>query len=321
MHAMVVHRLGLSWPDSVRDAGVSIAFTAVAAFVTTIQYRYYQPGSGNQLFRLLFAVMVTTLTCAAIRYALAFTSSGASFDLFLDASMPVRFVVTLLLIAFVTIVNWVIGYSRDHRRDLKRRADAEREKKDAELTMLRQQIQPHFLFNSLNSVSALIPADPAMAGTMIHKLSAFFRGTLQSKNEALVSLSEELAHVQLYLDIEKVRFGDRLCTAINSAPEVKDRLVPHLILQPVIENAVKFGVYGTTGPVTISLVTIDESGTLTIIVRNPFDKDHVSKGTGFGLRAVAKRLQLIYGRNDLLSASAMNNIFTVTITIPPTASV
>ncbi len=133
----------------------------------------------------------------------------------------------------------------------------------------------------------------------------------------MVKLSDELNHLKLYLSIEQVRFGHRLKTAFET-DEGLDLLVPPLILQPILENAIKFGLYDTIGEVEIKIITKVENKHLIITIQNPFDSETsiVSKGTGFGLHSVSRRLYLLYARHDLLSTFANLNVFNTTITIP-----
>ena len=119
--------------------------------------------------------------------------------------------------------------------------------KESELFKLRQQLQPHFLFNSLNSINALIGNRPDEARKMVQQLSDFLRGTIKKEETQWVTLQEEMQYLQLYLDIEKVRFGNRLSTAIEIGEDVSEMTLPALILQPIVENAIKFGLYDTTG--------------------------------------------------------------------------
>ncbi|HWA35738.1 MAG TPA: histidine kinase, partial [Cyclobacteriaceae bacterium] len=193
--------------------------------------------------------------------------------------------------------------------------------RDAELSNLRQQLQPHFLFNSLNSISALAGSQPTEARKMIQQLSDFLRGTIRKDDKSLVTLEEELHHLQLYLDIEKVRFGHRLNTQIDKTPDSLGMQLPSLLLQPIVENAIKFGLYDTVGEIGISIAARVENNALVIEVKNPFDPATATpqRGTGFGLSSVQRRLSLMYFRNDLLSTSQSDNIFTTTVKIPQKA--
>src|SRR5690606_14447843 len=129
----------------------------------------------------------------------------------------------------------------------KRTKTAQELAREAELSKLRQQLQPHFLFNSLNSISALAGTRPEEARKMIHQLSDFFRSTLKKESQKLIPFSEELEHLTLYLEIEKVRFGHRLRTDVTCSNEALMYRIPPLLLQPIVENAIKFGLYDTLG--------------------------------------------------------------------------
>jgi LytS/YehU family sensor histidine kinase len=133
-----------------------------------------------------------------------------------------------------------------------------------------------------------------------------------------VILKEELQYLQLYLDIEKVRFGHRLATNIESTEEVQQMKMPALLLQPIVENAIKFGLYDTTGETVIQIETKKENDELMIKVSNPFDPETSTpkQGTGFGLKSIQRRLYLLFGRSDLLVTEAKDNIFITIVKIP-----
>ena len=199
-----------------------------------------------------------------------------------------------------------------------RRSDADRLSKEAELSKLRQQLQPHFLFNSLNSISALTGTQPEKARYMIQQLSDFLRGTLKKDDQQWNTLQEEIEYLGLYLDIEKVRFGHRLQTEIICEGDAELLKLPALLLQPIVENAIKFGLYDTTGEVLIKLDAVAEKNYLRIKVQNPFDPETSQplKGTGFGLSSVQRRLFLLFSRHDLLSTQKDAEQFITTILIP-----
>ena len=153
---------------------------------------------------------------------------------------------------------------------------------------------------------------------MIEQLSDFLRGTLKKEEKQLVSLQEEIKYLELYLDIEKVRFGHRLQTAIEVEEDASLRMIPSLILQPVVENAIKFGLYDTMDEVLITLKAIVTEQGLKISVSNPFDPLTAASvpGTGFGLASIKRRLYLLYGRNDLVEIQKEASIFSTTLIIP-----
>jgi two-component system LytT family sensor kinase len=189
--------------------------------------------------------------------------------------------------------------------------------KEAELFKLRQQLQPHFLFNSLNSINALIGIKPEEARKMVQQLSDFLRGTMRKEENQLISFAEELDYLKLYLEIEKVRFGYRLKTEMDVAEETLTWKIPSLLLQPLMENAIKFGLYGTTGEVVIGLRARTADRHLVIAVTNPYDPDtQMPAGTGFGLDSVKRRLYLLFARNDLVEINKEKNFFVVVIRIP-----
>jgi two-component system LytT family sensor kinase len=189
--------------------------------------------------------------------------------------------------------------------------------REAELQKLQLQLQPHFLFNSLNSINALVLINSSRARDMVQQLSDFLRATLKRADEQWITLKEELAYLELYLSIEKVRFGHRLDIQIESDDQIHIWLVPPLLIQPLVENAIKFGLYGTTEQVTIHIKTERIHDALQISISNPFDADmQPQEGSGFGLSGLQRRLYLLYARNDLLKTTIENNHFTVQLTLP-----
>ena len=163
-------------------------------------------------------------------------------------------------------------------------------------------------------------SQPEEARKMVQQLSDFLRGTIKKDDKTFVTLDEELHHLQLYLDIEKVRFGHRLNTEIQCSEDVRAMKLPSLILQPVVENAIKFGLYDTTGEITIGLHGRSQNGMLEVEVTNPFDPNTASRsGTGFGLTAIQRRLDLLFLRTDLLTTSSNSGTFVTTIKIPQQA--
>ena len=170
----------------------------------------------------------------------------------------------------------------------------------AELRALRYQVNPHFLFNTLNSLSTLVMADRRpSAERMIINLSSFFRASLVGDPSEDVRLAEEIRLQRLYLEIEQVRFPDRLRLVIDLPDDLRDALVPGLILQPLIENAVKYGVSRSRRPVTISIRASDRDGLLLLTVQDDAEPGAAGKktegGTGLGLRNVADRIAARFG--------------------------
>jgi two-component system, LytTR family, sensor kinase len=190
------------------------------------------------------------------------------------------------------------GYANEMRA-VERRADSYRiEAQTAQLRALHYQVNPHFLFNTLNSLSTLVMrGSKAEAETMIMNLSSFLRSSLAIDPEQLVSLDEEIALQRLYLDIEQTRFPDRLRVEVTMPQELEHACVPVLILQPIIENAIKYGVAPSKGTIAIRLTASAEYGLLVLRIENDIDaKAPVPEaGTGLGLGNVRERLMTRYG--------------------------
>lgn len=168
----------------------------------------------------------------------------------------------------------------------------------ASLAALRYQLNPHFLFNTLNAISSLIVTrNYDTADAMIAKLSEFLRATLSSQPEALLPLEDELATLQHYLEIESVRFGDRLAVEFVCPPELNDALVPGFLLQPLIENAIKYALAPSAKPVTIKVEASADGDTLLVSVEDDgTGPDKAARpGTGVGLANVRQRLATLYG--------------------------
>lgn len=189
--------------------------------------------------------------------------------------------------------------------------------KESELNVLRSQLNPHFLFNSLNSISSLTISDPETARDMIIKLSEFLRYALRHGEKEKTKLAEEIKNIELYLQIEKIRFGDKLVFEKEISEECVGGLIPNMILQPLFENAVKHGVYESTEPITIRMKCKEVPSGMQIEISNNFDRTQVSrKGAGIGLKNVKNRLKLIYGGDDLVKVEQSANVFSVRLEIP-----
>ena len=194
----------------------------------------------------------------------------------------------------------------------------------AQLIALQAHIRPHFLFNTLNSAIALVREQPAQAERLLEDLSDLFRCTLQNPHNT-ISLREEIELAQRYLDIEKVRFGDRLQVEWNIDPQTLKTRLPPLLLQPLVENAVKHGVEpsGIGAKVTISTQLTQKkfvllSVTNTLRPSEPLGNNEITiRGEGMALANVAHRLRLLHDVQSSFSASKKGNLFEVCISLPP----
>lgn len=230
-----------------------------------------------------------------------------------------RLFVGLMYYSISVLVLYLIKYYRDMQDRMSRELELQNLLQDAELRRLKSQINPHFIFNSLNSISALTISKGREAREMVIKLSDFLRYSLGKESAELNSLEQEIKNVTLYLDIEKVRFGDRLQFEKSVSEECSKVQVPNLILQPIFENAIKYGVYDSTEQVQIHLRCKRVNDLLHISISNNFDQEAVpSKGEGIGLENVNRRLNLVYGRSDLLEVNKEESEFKVIVKIPLT---
>lgn len=189
--------------------------------------------------------------------------------------------------------------------------------REAELRALRAQLDPHFLFNSLNSINALIGSDPEGARRMCERLGDFMRQTLRLGSRDQVPLSEEMALVDRYLAIEQVRFGERLQISRTLEPPALECLVPPLLLQPLVENAIKHGVAGRIEGGTIRLAARRLGDRLLLEVENPVDADTAARpGEGVGLENVRRRLTATGAREARLDVARSPEQFRVTLSLP-----
>ncbi len=316
---MVLHFFGLSWQSAIIDSAISNTLLLAASIFVMNTLRYYLP-RGKQYINIFAICLFLSIIWLLITQALLNLTLGhiQGYKELLHQSLSIRFSISFLLLGCVTMIS-ILWFNQLEQKEIEeRKIDAEKLAKEAELFKLRQQLQPHFLFNSLNSINALIGTRPEEARKMVQQLSDFLRGTLKKEETQWVSLSEELQYLQLYLDIEKVRFGNRLKTESDIDEPALEFKLPALLLQPVVENAIKFGLYDTTGETLIQLFAKKEANNLVITVTNPFDPETSSpkQGTGFGLNSVQRRLFLLFARTDLLTTFAKENIFTTIVKIP-----
>ena len=279
--------------------------------------QYYLPRKNQYLKITLICLTLTTVSIGLSLFFLKQFFDDISLNHFFEV-LPYRFIINFLLLLCVIIINIFWNIQEEYQENKKRKEESERILRDAELYNLRQQLQPHFLFNSLNSIIALIGIKPDEARNMTFQLSDFLRGTMRKDDKQLIPLKDEISHLRLYLDIEKVRFGHRLSTSFKLQEEAQSAQLPSMIVQPLMENAIKFGLYNVIGDVEITMDIHLENHMLYISITNPFDNDQfeTKKGTGFGLSSIQRRLFLLYGRTDLLDVAIKNNIFTSTLKIP-----
>jgi sensor histidine kinase YesM len=318
-HALLLYWLEFPIEASIIDSCISNITLLCTCIMVMNSIRYYVPDVNQYMNVVIMCIIFTVLWLLLNKWLLSITLEGyEEYSRFLIRSLPVRGSVGFLILGMTTMMVITWFHSQELQLNEQRKADAEKLAKEAELFKLRQQLQPHFLFNSLNSINALIGLRPQEARKMVQQLSDFLRGTIKKEETQWVNLQEELQYLQLYLDIEEVRFGNRLTTETTVGEGTPSMKLPALLLQPIVENAIKFGLYDTTGETIIRLDTSKQKNDLVITVSNPFDPETSSpkQGTGFGLKSVQRRLYLLFARTDLLATEAKGNIFTTIVRIP-----
>ncbi|MGB8194000.1 MAG: histidine kinase [Chitinophagaceae bacterium] len=311
--------VGISLQVALWDSVITNICIGLACVLMTNNLRFYLPRKSQYAILMVWSLALSGGCSFILQTSLQYIlSKETAYLQLLDNSSTIRFWIAFLVISWVGAISVSWYRQQENQEAEKRKTDAEKLARDAELYKLRQQLQPHFLFNSLNSISALAGNEPEQARKMIHQLSEFLRGTLRKEEHQWVSLADELQHLRLYLDIEKVRFGHRLSTNIECDESTSALQLPPMLLQPIVENAIKFGLYDTTDSITVQIAATVSGNDLVIEVQNPFDPETSApqRGTGFGLSSVQRRLYLLFARTDLLITRAEKNLFITMVKIP-----
>lgn len=268
----VVYRRPLwSKPFRVATAALVVAFSLVGAFVQAgvVQLFVHEHGWGNPLM-----------------------------------SPEVAWLLRIKL-TWLAYISWGLGYfwlkaEAEAHRQRDQALKAQDEARNMELQMLRSQLDPHFLFNSLNGISAEIGPHPDTAVEMIDELSDYLRYSLDHRTQVLASLAAELDTMDAYLRMEKARFGDRLQASVSGDEKTRDRKVPSFLLQPLVENAVKHGLQNSSRPLEILLRASSSGATIDIEATNT-GSIHQSTREGVGLSTLRRRLELHYPNRHTFS--------------------
>ncbi len=233
-----------------------------------------------------------------------------------EQSLPWRIMMGFLFYCTVVLCYYLHIYYASFKQKQVVEAELTSLVKQTELDLLKSQLNPHFIFNSLNSISSLTLTDPSCAQEMVVKLSSYIRYALAQKGNDLVHFSDELHNAKLYLDIEKVRFGDKLQLQDVHTQESLTAKVPNMLLQPLLENAIKHGVYESISPVHIFMEIRRTEDALKICIRNNYEPESRTRGNGIGLKNIKERLFLLYGNYGLLKIVDVQNVFQVEVVVP-----
>ncbi|MDR1021982.1 MAG: histidine kinase [Prevotellaceae bacterium] len=268
---------------------------------------------------ILFTLMLAAcLGCSyAITYLFAAKDSGVYLD-FMVSSLPWKMLEGALLYAIVVMVYHLCIAIEQLNEKAANEIRLTKMLKDGEINLLKSQINPHFLFNSLNSLNSLIIKDANQSQEMLVALSDYLRYTVLATHREISTLKEEMENIRRYLSIEQLRFGSKLAYEMNMAEDCLPLKIPTMLLQPLFENAVKHGVYESTEVVRIVARAAQKMQHLHIEISNNFDTEAVGqrKGSGTGLKNTKEQLRLLYGASALLQTKVENGTFVVALKIP-----
>jgi two-component system sensor histidine kinase AlgZ len=264
---------------------------------------------------LLFTFCVAA--CAASLLLLGITRLSAAVVAKAAPPWAMLFGMGVLLYMLSVGLHYTVLAAEASRDAEKRTAEARTLAREAELQALRIQINPHFLFNSLHSIGALATLDGPRARDMCVKLAGFLRSSLGLGSRKEIPLSEEVALARAYLEVEQVRFGDRLRVEIDVESCSEDCAIPALLLQPLVENAVKHGIANLIEGGVVRLSARCAGGNVAITIENGFDAQSPGRrDLGLGLSTVRKRLEIRYGEEAVFEAGARGEVYRVELRFP-----
>ena len=319
------------------DAGwtTSAAFLLPLCFIfafiglsTWYLCRAFPIGARSSWSMLIVVQMTAAAAASAIWTALGYVWAGALDALvdelgartFYAQQRPLLFVVGALLYWLAAASHYLLMAFQASREAETRAFEQTLLAREAELRALRAQIDPHFIFNSLHSISALTTTDAAAARKMCLLLADFLRDTLRLGSSSRIAFADEWSLAERFLAIEQVRLGSRLHVAGESDPHAAGCPVPPLLLQPLVENAVIHGVAQLVEGGTIQMTAHRDGSTLTVTVENPCDPDRLrTRGVGLGLELLRKRLTTEFGPYDAVRAEERSGRFRVEVRIPVAA--
>ena len=325
---LVAGRMGLSWLQAL---GVSLPIAWAYAFVCLSAWYVARslPISTSGPTRILSTALVASVLSSAgwlgmARLWLSFliargwipgsARSGGHESLVFGFGM--------LLYLLSIAVSYVLITIQETQEAERRALHVQVLAREAELRSLRAQIDPHFLFNCLHSISALTSVDPVAARRMCLLLGDFLRETLALGGEARITVARELKLVERFLAVERIRFGDRLDVEMAVGPDVESGLLPPLLLQPIVENAVTHGIAHMLGRGTIRIAASRAANRLSIRVENPCDPDRPrGTGSGVGLANVKARLRALHGVDAQVTTAEQEGFWRVELSFPATVAV
>ena len=297
------------------------AFMGLSVWYVCRQFRFRRPDALRSAATHAVAAVLTS--CIWVGLAALLAAAWGLWSPFAGLLQRLRpqglalFAVGILLYVLAAALNFVLLALEAAREAERREAELALLARDAELAALKAQIRPHFLFNSLNAISGLAASDPERAREMCVRLAEFLRRSLAVGERPSIPVSEELALSRAYLSVEELRFGPRLSVEEDVDERGDPCLVPPLLLQPLVENAVRHGIASCVDGGTVRVGVRCAAGRLRIMVENPLDPDSPERpGVGVGLANVRRRLAARWGGEALFAAKRVADRYLVVISVP-----
>ncbi|NHZ87670.1 sensor histidine kinase [Massilia sp. CCM 8733] len=315
---LIVAASGAAWTDGLLfTVPVTLLYACAAGFSSYYLCRAYRLGERSAVSVLaVFAVAAVVASLAWTALCIGWNHACAAIAMTAPLQAAI-FGLGVILYALCAVAHYLALELERARAAERRELEAALMAQDTELRMLRTQIDPHFLFNSLNSISALTSIDPARARDMTLRLADFFRHSLGLAAGRKVTLEAEATLAMHFIAIEKVRFGARLNIEQAIDAGALDCLLPPMILQPLVENAVKHGIAHLTGGGTIRIAAQRAGSVLKIVVENDIDDDAPAVGGhGIGLANVRQRLTATYGHEAGIHWTREAHQFRVALSLP-----
>ena len=318
--ALLVSASGAGWTDGLLFAiPATLVYGFAAGFSSYYLCRAY-PLSDKRFYSVLPVFAVSAGVSAWLWTLLCVLWNGLLQEAGIALTAPLRgtiFGLGVMLYGLTSFAHYLAIEFQRARAAERRELESKLAAQEAELRMLRTQIDPHFLFNSLNSISALTSLNPAAAREMTLQLADFFRHTLGLEAHRKVTLADEAKLVTHFLAIEKVRFGARLTVEQAIADDARACLLPPMILQPLVENAVKHGIGNLAAGGMIRISAERQGSILLVRVDNDVDNEvPAARSGGIGLANVRQRLAAMYGHEASVNWTHEDQLFRVALKLP-----
>ena len=293
----------------------SYLITVLIGFLLSHLYRgYISANRWDQfsLFKLSSRIIISCVVMAILWALIVLPITSTFFMVDGGQELTIGIIIILIINLSIVMLGWSMFYFLFKFFINLRSSEIEKWKleaavKDAELIALKSQINPHFIFNSLNNIRSLVVENPEKARDMITHLSDLLRYSIQFNNRETVSLEQELDIVQNYLNLESIQFEDRLRYTLEVKPDTLDRKIPPMAVQLLVENAIKHGIANLPKGGEIRIKSYIDDENMIVEVLNTGQINDVSKGTGIGLKNASERLQLMFGKLSNLEITNLNS--------------